>query len=205
MDLDQLNHFSNLDGLEGADPVEPYDLACEGQSGIGIGQGDFGPLEPHNAASYVHSWPGLDNASRNATLPTSRPPMRGTGAKSFSTTVQKSALRTPTHFTQGTHLARFGAPAETRSFRNPLGLRRSVNPTASSRRSASLLIPPTVQRLNALEAKVQAMASDVETFKQFIERWDPETWECLKEMIQELCEENAQEEHLGIATSSRIT
>jgi hypothetical protein len=72
-----------------------------------------------------------------------------------------------------------------------------VNPTASSRRSASLLIPPTVQRINALEAKVQAMASDVETFKQFIERWDPETWECLKEMIQELCEENAQEEHLG--------
>jgi archaellum component FlaC len=51
-----------------------------------------------------------------------------------------------------------------------------------------------LHHVNALQARVRALENHVEVLTKSLRTWDPETWECLREMVQELCEGNGQPE-----------
>lgn len=48
------------------------------------------------------------------------------------------------------------------------------------------------QHFSALQERVPAMENHMEAMDKTLERWEPQTWECLRDMVQELCERNGQ-------------
>jgi hypothetical protein len=90
------------------------------------------------------------------------------------------------------NLPRTRALAKAKLMFNQPGWRRAVHPTAP----ATQLRPAGVQQgqlqhISTLQARVHALENHVDALNKSLGRWDPETWECLREMFQELCEGNS--------------
>ena len=111
----------------------------------------------------------------------------------------------PPHAATNPHLPRTRALARAKLMSNRMALRRAAQaagaasaPTAPAAPAApppSAAVPQTLlHHINALQARVHALETHVDALNQTLERWDPDIWECLREMVQELCNGNGQAE-----------
>ena len=79
-----------------------------------------------------------------------------------------------------------------------LRLHHVVYPAAvpTQLRTAAIL-QTLLQHISALQARVRALEYHVDALNKTLGPWEPETWECLREIVQELFEGNGQPDAEG--------
>jgi hypothetical protein len=195
MDWDHFNHFVDPAALQDDGIVQPQDLAWDPRPGALGGQDDFSTFGLPDTSQDLQGLPTLDSRGKVPAVSSSRAPIRSLESRALNAALPKP---TPRNLPQGAatapNLPRTRALAKSKLISNHLGLRRDVHPTPTTQSRTTSLNPTLLHHVNALQARVHALENHVEVLTKSLRTWDPETWECLREMVQELCEGNAQPE-----------
>ena len=201
MEWDDFNQFVDPNDLQNSTIIPPQDLAWDLQSGVPGGQDDYSANNLADTTQNLPSLPTLDNRRKVPPMSTSRGPMRILGSRPPNTTLPKPGpLNLPPSAATAPTLPRTRALAKSKLMSAHLGStppvwRRAVRPAAAPTQARTAGVQQTLlQHISTLQGRVRTLESHVDALNKTLERWDPDTWECLREMVQEMVQEHGQAE-----------
>ena len=201
MEWDDFNQFVDPNDLQNNATVPPQDLPWDPQLGVPGEEDDFSANILADTTQKLPSLPTLNNRGRAPPMSTSRGPMRILGSRPQNTTLPKSTpLNLPPGAATAPTLPRTRALAKAKLMSTHPGSKhsawcRTVRPAAPPTHANTPGVQQTLlQHISTLQGRVRTLGSHVDALNKTLERWDPDTWECLREMVQEMVQEQGQAE-----------
>ena len=201
MEWDDFNQFVDPNNLQNGATVPPQDLDWNLQPGVPGEQDNFSANNLADTSQNLPSLPTLNNRGRLPPMSTSRGPMRILGSRPPNTTLPKAGPQNlPRGAATAPTLPRTRALAKAKLMSTHLGSthagwRRAVRPAAPPTQASNTGVQQTLlQHISTLQGRVRTLENHVDALNKTLERWDPDTWECLREMVQEMVQEQDQAE-----------
>ena len=201
MEWDDFNQFVDPNDLQNSTVAPPQDLAWDLQSGVPGGQDDYSANNLADTTQNLPSLPTLNNRGRVPSMSTSRGPMRILGSRPPNTTLPKPGpLNLPPSAATAPTLPQTRALAKSKLMSAHLGStppvgRRAVRPAAAPTQARTAGVQQTLlQHISTLQGRVRTLEDHVDALNKTLESWDPDTWECLRDMVQEMVQEQGHRE-----------
>ena len=201
MEGDDFNQFVDPNDLQSNATLPPQDLAWDPQLGEPGEEDDFSANILAGTTQKLPSLPTLNNRGRAPPMLTSRGPMRILGSRPPNTTLPKAGPQDlPPGAATAPTLPQTRALAKAKLMSTHLGSthpvwRRAVHPAAPPTQARTAGVQQTLlQHISTLQGRVRTLESHVDALNKTLERWDPATWECLREMVQEMVQEHGHTE-----------
>ena len=201
MEWDHFNQFVDLNDVQNNATVPPQDLGWDLQPDVSGEQNDFPANILADTTQNLPSVPTLNNRGRVPPMSTSRGPMRILGSRPPNTTLPSAGPQNlPPGAATAPTLPRTRALAKSKLMSAHLGStppvwRRTVRPAAPPTHANTLGVQQTLlQHISTLQGRVRTLESHVDALNKTLERWDPDTWVCLREMVQEMVQEQGHRE-----------
>ena len=196
MEWDHFNQFVDPNDLQNGATVPPQDLDWDLQPGVPGEQDDFSAVNLADTTQTLPSLPTLNNRGRVPPMSTSRGAMRILGSRPPNTTLPKAGPQNlPPGAATAPTLLRTRALAKSKLMSTHPGSthpawRRAVRPAAPPTQASTPGVQQTLlQHISTLQGRVRTLESHVDALNKTLESWDPDTWECLREMVQEMVQE----------------
>ena len=201
MEWDDFNQFVDPNDLQNNATLPPQDLAWDPQLGVPGEEDDFSANILADTTQKLPSLPTLDNRRKVPPMSTSRGPMRILGSRPPITTLPKPGpLNLPPSAATAPTLPLTRTLAKSKLMSAHLGStpsvwRRAVRQAAAPTQARTAGVQQTLlQHISTLQGRVRTLENHVDALNKTLERWDPDTWECLREMVQEMVQEHGQAE-----------
>ena len=176
--------------------MQSQDLALDPQHGLLGGQEDFSAINLPNSSQNLQSLPKSNNKGSAPSMSTFWGPMSRFESRPPHTTLPKATPRPPLpDVATAPKLPPTRALARANLMSSSLALRRAVRAAGLPTQAHTAGVQQTLlQHISALQERVHALENHVDALNKTLERWDPNTWECLREMVQEMVQEHGQAE-----------
>ena len=201
MEWDDFNQFVDPNDLHNGATVPPQDLDWDPQLGVPGEQDDFSAVNLADTTQTLPSLPTLNNRGRVPPMSTSRGAMRILGSRPPNITLPKAGSpNLPPSAATAPTLPRTRALAKAKLVSTGGGSthpawRRAMRPAAPLTQARTAGVQQRLlQHISTLQGRVRTLESHVDALNKTLERWDPDTWECLREMVQEMVQEQGQAE-----------
>ena len=197
MEWDDFNQFVDPNDLQNGATVPAQDLAWDLQPGVPGDQDDFSANNLADTTQTLPSLPTSNNRGRLPPMSTSRGPMRILGSRPPNTTLTKAGPQNlPPGAATAPTLPRTRALAKAKLMSTQIRSTQpawhgAVRPAPPPTQANTAGVQQTLlQHISTLQGRVRTLENHVDALNKTLERWDPDTWECLREMVQEMVQEH---------------